>query len=149
MIVSTTDGMRTSRDIRDLSMFLAGYCYCRGNENFVHDRLSYGAFPEDVASLLGGLQRREAQWVIEWFAARGATIDAEHLAPEAALERIRQEWLRNRTKTALASLEFSRHLEPGQALHLAKQLVAELEAIGVVSTPPLNQAPSSVENQNG
>jgi hypothetical protein len=139
----------TSREdlgLRDLWIFLCGHAYSSqaACKEVTELTAQYREFmPQDVRMLLEGIEKRNAQRVSQWAASKGAVITKGVKLPQAAAEAIASNHRRKLFESCSGSLDFLRHLDPGNALAKLKEITAMLETAGI--TPePAKEATSAV-----
>lgn len=125
-------------NLRDLWLFMCGLAFSSPELcKLVSDLTPHRDFmPLDVRMLLEGIEAKDSQKVGQWLVSRGAAIKKGVKVPQAIAETLAANHRNRLFEQCTGSMEFIRHLAPGEALAKLKEIAATLEAAGVEVEQP-------------
>ena len=125
-------------NLRDLWIFLSGLVFSSPEMcQMVTGLTPYRDFmPLDVRMLLEGIEKKDSQKVGHWLIAHGAAIKKGVKVPQAISETLAANHRARLFEQCTGSMDFIRHLAPGEALTKLREIAATLEAAGVEAEQP-------------
>lgn len=129
---------RNARDIRDLWMYLAGAAAFNKETRDKLDQISPQAPPEDIANLIGGIIKGNAEQVKAFFTGHGCIFEEGMKTVDSSINAVVADWHTRLAKTVVGTLQFSGHFNAEFALKQIEDCAKILRDNGV-KLPPVKE----------
>lgn len=132
---------------RDLWMFVAGYAYSGEKAvEKVMQSLDLNAAPEDIANLIGGIQKRSANMVHGWMEQHGVQIEEGLKVLECVFAALTKEWKQRLVNRLAGTLQAESYKTPEEYASRLQEVLEIFARNGIKVTLPKPKGQSNEDS---